>query len=549
MEEKTLKVRLLRSDPARSEEPHYATYSIPFREKMSLVQILENIYLHTDPTLTFSYSCKRGKCGSCTVKLNGTAVLACRHVIENADKELVVEPITNFPVCKDLLVDESSFDKKVQTVLRQVKTFESTTYEILDETLIPYQDLTRCISCLACDSACTVLKAAPALYSGPGMIAAVAGPGPRLTLNGKRGVAIESSIDYCSFCLNCVIVCPANVTFPQLLSAAKHAWFGQKGWSIHDQAVGRFGSLARFLSKIPDIYRSKVTRTLLEWTLGVDRRMDLPSFNGYFDSWIRGRKSPRSGDQKVAYFVGCFARYIDSDVARDTVEVLEHNGVSVTVPDQQCCGIPLLSKGNLDETRKLAAQNVKSLRSLVMDGYDVVASCTSCSWMLKKGYSDVLGLEGAKQLAAHTFDLGEYLFRMVESGKFNAEVQPVNLTVAYHAPCHLRSQEIGKPFLEVLKVIPNLAVRDVTKQCCGLSGTYGLRKGKYDVGMEVGDELFKAARNSEANYVISDCGTCRLQIAHGTNMNTAHPVNILHQAYFPADAGSAAVRMARLTTA
>jgi len=512
------------------------TYGVPFHEKMSLVQVLESIYLHDDPTITFPYSCKRGKCGSCTVNLNGAPVLACRHVINVADGELVVEPMVNFPVCKDLLVDKSSFDKKLQRALPRIDAVDSSPHKILDETLIPYPDLTRCISCLACDSACTVLKAAPELYSGPGMVAAVAGPGPRVVYNGNRGVPVESSIDYCSFCLNCEIVCPANVTFPRLLSAAKNAYFGKKGWSLHDQVVGQFGSLARVLSRIPDIYRSKVTRTLLEWTLSIDRRMDLPSFNDHFDSWIKDHKSPRPDDRKVAYLVGCFARYVDSDVARDTVEVLEHNGVSVTVLDQQCCGMPPLSKGNLNDAKKLGVQNLKSIRPLVDDGYEILASCTSCSWMLKKGYSDVLGLHGSEQVAGHTCDLGEYLFKMVDSGKFNTDVHPVNLTVAYHAPCHLRSQEIGKPFLEVLKVIPNLAVKDITKECCGLSGTYGLKKGKYDVSMKVGDELFKTAKDSEATSVISDCGTCRLQISHGTNMNTAHPVNILHQAYFPQEA-------------
>jgi len=368
------------------------------------------------------------------------------------------------------------------------------------------------------------------------MVAAAAGPGPRVMYNGNRGVPVESSIDYCSFCLNCELVCPADVTFSRLLSGAKNACFGNKGWSVHDQVVGQFGSLARVLGRIPVIYRSKVTRTLLEWTLSIDRRMDLPSFNNYFDSWIKGHKSPRLDGRKVAYFVGCFARYIDSDVARDTVEVLEHNGVSVTVLGQECCGMPLLSKGNLDDVRKLGLQNLKSLRPLVDDGYEIVASCTSCSWMLKKGYSHALGLEGSEQVVGHTYDIGEYLFEMLDSGRFSTEVHPLNLTLAYHAPCHLRSQEIGKPFLEVLKTIPNLSVMDITKKCCGLSGTYGLKKGKYDVSMKVGDELFKAARDSKATSIISDCGTCRLQISHRTSMNTAHPVNILHQAYFPQEA-------------
>jgi glycerol-3-phosphate dehydrogenase subunit C len=156
--------------------------------------------------------------------------------------------------------------------------------------------------------------------------------------------------------------------------------------------------------------------------------------------------------------------------------------------------------------------------------------------MLKRGYSEALRFEDAQDVAAKTYDLGEYLLGMRNTGVLDTGLKHVNLSMAYHTPCHLKSQDIGQPFLEILGSIPNLALNDATKACCGLSGTYGFKRSKYDIAMAVGQDLFDSIRASEAVRVISECGMCRTQITHGTGLSTSHPVNILHEAYFGEDA-------------
>jgi glycerol-3-phosphate dehydrogenase subunit C len=98
----------------------------------------------------------------------------------------------------------------------------------------------------------------------------------------------------------------------------------------------------------------------MEQLLDFDQHIPLPPFKS--DNWLRGhRPTSDEGGRRVAFFVGCFARYIDPDIARATIEVLEHNHVSVTIPQQQCCGMPFLSKGKLDNVRKMAEHNLKTL--------------------------------------------------------------------------------------------------------------------------------------------------------------------------------------------
>ena len=87
--------------------------------------------------------------------------------------------------------------------------------------------------------------------------------------------------------------------------------------------------------------------------------------------------------RKVAYFVGCTARYMFPDVAKATVEVLERSGLSVYVPEQKCCGMPTYLEGDKPFTLDLVAANLPVLQKCVEDGYDIVTACPTCSFMFK----------------------------------------------------------------------------------------------------------------------------------------------------------------------
>ena len=65
--------------------------------------------------------------------------------------------------------------------------------------------------------------------------------------------------------------------------------------------------------------------------------------------------------------------------------------------------------------------------------------------------------------------------------------------------------------------------------CCGISGSYGFKKEKYQIGMEVGEELFDTIKNSNCEIVTTECGTCQAQIKHGTGKKAYHPVSVIRK--------------------
>jgi glycerol-3-phosphate dehydrogenase subunit C len=78
--------------------------------------------------------------------------------------------------------------------------------------------------------------------------------------------------------------------------------------------------------------------------------------------------------------------------------------------------------------------------------------------------------------------------------------------------------------------VPELRVIDMDATCCGVAGTYGLKREKYDIAMKVGANLFGQITAERPDLAVCDSETCRWQIEHATGVRTVHPLEILHRA-------------------
>lgn len=174
--------------------------------------------------------------------------------------------------------------------------------------------------------------------------------------------------------------------------------------------------------------------------------------------------------------------------------------------------------------------NVPSLLSTVRSGSDIVFTSTSCGHMIKHEYSRLLAIPNAEEVANRLYDLFEFLRNLKESGNLRTLFKEIPLKVAYFAPCHLRSLEIGLPALEILRLIPGLEIENIEADCCGLGGTFGFKKEKYDISQEIGKDLKEAIDRLSPEVILTDCEGCRMQIRHLTGLKVLHPIQILRDA-------------------
>ena len=251
----------------------------------------------------------------------------------------------------------------------------------------------------------------------------------------------------------------------------------------------------------------------------------MPRFAGRtFHRWARRHRSPEA-QRTVVYFHGCGVDYYEPGLGEIVVAVLEHNGIHVVVPKQDCCGLPLQSNGNFPAARSYARRLVANLAPHAREGIDIVANSTSCGLMLKREAHEILGVddEDLRVVGERTYDLCEYLLALHERGELRTDFEPLPLTVPYHAPCQQRGHGIGKPALDLLALVPELRVLDLDRECCGIAGTYGLKREKYEIGMTVGAPLFRDMRGAEADLSACDSETCRWQIEHATGVAVGAP--------------------------
>jgi glycerol-3-phosphate dehydrogenase subunit C len=348
----------------------------------------------------------------------------------------------------------------------------------------------------------------------------------------------DASLDYCSSCGICTQVCPHGVHIAEINTRAKARLRERDGIPLRERLIARPTVLGRLGTPAAPIanwtLRSKPIRLLIEKTMGIHRDAAMPQFAGRtFQAWARKHRPPAS-QKRVVYFHGCGVGYYEPRLGEMTVAVLAHNGFAVDVPKQDCCGLPLQSNGMFDDARTYVRRLSSRLSSALTDGTVIVGTSTSCTLMLKREAREILGLEGdptLEQVSGRTYDIVEFLLELHERGELNTDFRPVDMTVTYHAPCQQQGHGIGKPALDLMALIPGLRVVENDASCCGVAGTYGLKREKYPIAMDVGANLFGQIERAAPDLAVCDSETCRWHIEKATGVRSVHPVEMLHRAY------------------
>jgi glycerol-3-phosphate dehydrogenase subunit C len=302
---------------------------------------------------------------------------------------------------------------------------------------------------------------------------------------------------------------------------------------VRDQIISRTTWMGRVMTPVAPLANLVLKWGLVRWVMervvGIHRRAAMPrAQRRTFAWWWRRHRSPGGWRGKIVFFHGCAGQYFEVETSIKTVEVLEHLGFEVVVPKQGCCGLALQSNGLFGA----AERSVRALaEALNVEGeVPIVTSAASCAGMLKHEAREVMGVEDGlvAQVAARVREVSEFLLELAEAGEL-PRFRAVEARLAYHAPCQLKSQGMGKPALEVLRLIPGLEVVDAQATCCGIAGTYGFKKEKWAIGQAVGKELFDRVVEINPGLAACDTETCRWQIAASTGAQVVHPIWLIHR--------------------
>ncbi|MBI3327645.1 MAG: fumarate reductase iron-sulfur subunit, partial [Nitrospinae bacterium] len=117
MNEPTVTLQVTRYHPEHDSAPSPQAFTIPYRQDWVVLDALNYIKDTLDGTLTFRWSCRMGVCGSCGMMVNGVPKLTCAAFLRDYyPHEIRVEPLANFPIMRDLVIDMSDFLHKLRRV-------------------------------------------------------------------------------------------------------------------------------------------------------------------------------------------------------------------------------------------------------------------------------------------------------------------------------------------------------------------------------------------------------------------------------------------------
>jgi succinate dehydrogenase iron-sulfur subunit len=173
---KTVNVEVFRYLPDQEQQSRFQTYNVPFREDWVVLDVLNYIKDCVDGTLTYRWSCRMGVCGSCGMMLNGEPKLTCAAFLKNYyPKPIRVEPLINFPVLRDLVINLDDFMHKLKElktwlIPKEPKSLSEGEYLQTPEQLAHYKQFSMCINCMLCYAACPVYGIGPK-FLGPAAIA------------------------------------------------------------------------------------------------------------------------------------------------------------------------------------------------------------------------------------------------------------------------------------------------------------------------------------------------------------------------------------------
>jgi Fe-S oxidoreductase len=351
---------------------------------------------------------------------------------------------------------------------------------------------------------------------------------------------LKQIADLCVNCHQCRLECPAGVDIPKLMIEAKAQYVASNGLDTADWVLTRLDSIARWSSRLAPLsnwaLHTRWTRWLIEKTVGIAQSRKLPrvasaSFLRLAEQRRLTRPSRRSGG-KVLYFVDLYANWYDVQLAEALVAVMEHNNIAVYVhPQQQPSGMNRISVGDVDRAHRAAARNVRILAEAVRQGYEIVCTEPSAALCLTREYPDLIDDDDVRLVASHTHEACSYLWRLHEAGKLELNFQPLNLTLGYHMPCHLRALEVGSPGERLLGLIKGVTARRIERGCSGMAGTFGLKRDNFRASLRAGWGLIRAMRDPAVQFGTTECSACKMQMEQGTSKPTIHPLKILALAY------------------
>ncbi|MGB8581756.1 MAG: FAD-linked oxidase C-terminal domain-containing protein [Candidatus Sulfotelmatobacter sp.] len=355
--------------------------------------------------------------------------------------------------------------------------------------------------------------------------------------DGWRDEHIKEALDLCLACKGCKGDCPVNVDMATYKAEfLAHYWEGRIrpisayafGW------IDRWSRLAALAPGFVNLFTQLPgLRNVAKMLARIPQQRQIPAFAPQsFQSWFRKHRAAHRAGTKVVLWADTFNNYFMPETAQAAVTVLEDAGCDVHVLQQHlCCGRPLYDYGFLDMAKSYLHRNLDALAPYIEAGTPIVVLEPSCCSVFRDEMHNLIPeSREARRLAENTFTLAEFLEKKLPG------YRPPRLDgkAIVQGHCHHKAVMRMKEDRTVLEKV-GLDYKVLESGCCGMAGSFGYEKDKYDISIACGERslLPEVRKTGVSTIVMADGFSCKEQIAQETNRHALHLAEVLEMAIKP----------------
>lgn len=370
----------------------------------------------------------------------------------------------------------------------------------------------------------------------------------RAIINGKlpkkefKGKNVQSILKLCLECKGCKTECPSQIDMAKIKSELLYQHQKENGTPLRSKIFSHIGIINKWLSpfaKIANVFLRSCFNKLMMSFFGISAKRDLPILaSETFSSWLKKNKSIRDNNGNthiVVLFNDTFTEYNFPEIGIAAYKTLEKLGYTVIVPEWNCCGRPMISKGFLEQAQKACKENVTILSSYARQNLSIIVLEPSCLSAFTDDYLSFFK-DGNKELKEMSNDISNacisfekfILNHYKKHGFDKLKHNPYSSDIIVHRHCHQKALEKENSIIELLKFL-NIVATEIPSGCCGVAGSFGYEKEHYAISMKIGElHLFPfIKKHSKEVVIIANGASCRGQILHGTQRKAFHIAEIM----------------------
>jgi Fe-S oxidoreductase len=350
--------------------------------------------------------------------------------------------------------------------------------------------------------------------------------------DGFKSQEVFDALDLCLSCKGCKGDCPVNVDMATYKAEFLSKFYKGKLRPRYAYTMGLImlhARLAQYAPRLANfVTHTPVLKEIVQKAGGITTEREMPPFaHQTFKAWFKERGERNQDGPPVVLFPDTFNNYLHPETAKAAVEVLEAADYHVIVPQEAlCCGRPLFDYGMLDMAEKFFDRLVKGLAPYVREGIKVVGVEPSCIAAFRDELPNMMPHdEDAKRLSKNTLTLAEFL------NEEGYEPPKLERKAIVHGHCHQKAT-VGLSAEQQLYEKIGLDYEVLDSGCCGLAGSWGFEKDKYDLSMRIGERrLFPAARDADTDTILlADGFSCKTQLQQGTDRRALHTAQVIKMA-------------------